>query len=256
MNLKGKNIVITGGSSGIGASTAKKCAAQGARVGIISRSEESLKRVVEEIKAKGGEADYQVADLKEKNQFIEALNNFLKNWGSIEGLVNNAMSINASKISDQSMEDWRENFSVTLDAAFIGTKTVLPSMIKNKKGSIVNVSSVVGLRGTNFLAAYGAAKAGLINFTQTSAIEAAPHVRVNCIAPGAVMTPATMAALPTAELIESTANSIPLKRIAEPEEIAAIINFLLCSDSSYLTGICITADGGKTTDLNAGISME
>ena len=110
MNLKGKNIVITGGSSGIGASTAKKCAAQGARVGIISRSEESLKRVVKEIKAKGGKADYQVADLKEKNQFIEALNNFLKNWGSIEGLVNNAMSINASKISDQSMEDWRENF--------------------------------------------------------------------------------------------------------------------------------------------------
>ena len=100
MNLKGKNIVITGGSSGIGASTAKKCAAQGARVGIISRSEESLKRVVKEIKAKGGKADYQVADLKEKNQFIEALNNFLKNWGSIEGLVNNAMSINASKISE------------------------------------------------------------------------------------------------------------------------------------------------------------
>ena len=256
MNLKGKNIVITGGSSGIGEATAKMCAMNGARVGVISRTEKSLRRVINKIRDKGGNAEYQVADLTSEDEFISGLKAFLKKWGSIDGLVNNAMSISPSKISDQSIESWKENFSVTLDAAFIGTKTILPSMMKNKQGSIVNVSSVVGLRGTNFLAAYGAAKSGLINFTKTTSIEAAPHVRVNCIAPGAVMTPATMAALPTKELMESTVNSIPLKRIAAPEEIASVINFLLSSHASYLTGICITADGGKTADLNAGLTME
>ncbi len=256
MNLEGKNIIITGGSSGIGEATAISCALNGARVGIISRTEEKLEKVVNNIKNKGGKAEYYVADLVNQEELVAGIEYFVKKWGSIEGLVNNAMSINPSPISEQTLDSWKKNFAVTLDAAFIGTKAVLPSMIKNQEGSIVNVSSVVGLRGTSYLAAYGAAKSGLINFTQTSSIEGAPYVRVNCIAPGAVLTPATKEALPTKELMQSTINNIPLRRIAEPEEIASIINFLLSSKSSYLTGICIVADGGKTADLNAGLSME
>ena len=256
MNLEGKNIIITGGSSGIGEATAISCAMNGARVGIISRTKQRLERVVNNIKDKGGEAEYHVADLVNEEELVSGVESFIEQWGSVQGLVNNAMSISPSPISDQTIDSWKKNFAVTLDAAFLGTKTVLPSMIKNKEGSIVNVSSVVGLRGTSYLAAYGAAKSGLINFTQTSCIEGAPYVRVNCVAPGAVLTPATKEALPTKELIESTINNIHLKRIAEPEEIASVINFLLSSQSSYLTGICIVADGGKTSDLNAGLSME
>ena len=89
------------------------------------------------------------------------------------------------------MSAWRTNFKANLDAVFITTKTVLPWMIKAKTGAIVNIASVVGLKGVAYMSAYGAAKAGLINFTRAAAVEAAPHVRANCIIPGAVLTPAT-----------------------------------------------------------------
>ena len=102
------------------------------------------------------------------------------------------------------------------------------------------------------MSAYGAAKAGLINFTRATAVEAAPHVRVNCIIPGAVLTPATQRAIPDEQLMETTINSIPLKRIAEPIELAKPIAFLLSSDASFITGASLVVDGGKTADLNAG----
>jgi meso-butanediol dehydrogenase/(S,S)-butanediol dehydrogenase/diacetyl reductase len=102
------------------------------------------------------------------------------------------------------------------------------------------------------MSAYGAAKAGLINFTRAAAIEAAPHVRANCIIPGAVLTPATEKAIPDSELMEATANTIPLKRIAKPIELAKPIAFLLSSDASFITGASLVVDGGKTADLNAG----
>ena len=125
-------------------------------------------------------------------------------------------------------------------------------MQEAKKGSIVNVASVVGLKGVAYMSAYGAAKAGLINFTRATAIESASHVRVNCIIPGAVMTPATERAIPDDKLMEATVNTIPLKRIAEPAELAKPIAFLLSSDASFITGASLVVDGGKTADLNAG----
>ena len=102
------------------------------------------------------------------------------------------------------------------------------------------------------MSAYGAAKAGLINFSRATAVEAAPHVRVNCIIPGAVLTPATERAIPAKEMMEQTVKTIPLKRIAQPIEIANPIVFLLSSKSSFITGASLVVDGGKTGDLNAG----
>jgi NAD(P)-dependent dehydrogenase (short-subunit alcohol dehydrogenase family) len=166
--------------------------------------------------------------------------------------VNNAPSIHAGKIIDLDMPSWRTNFKANLDAVFLTTKTVLPWMIAAKKGSIVNVASVVGLRGTAYMSGYGAAKSGLINFSKTSAIEAAPDVRVNCVIPGAVQTPATKRAIPNDDLMEATIKTIPLKRIAKPEELAAPIVFLLSSEASFITGADLIIDGGKTADLNAG----
>ena len=125
-------------------------------------------------------------------------------------------------------------------------------MEKAKKGAIVNVASVVGLKGVAYMSAYGAAKAGLINFTRATAIEAAPFVRVNCVIPGAVMTPATKRAIPGEDLMEATMKIIPLKRIAKPVELAKPIAFLLSSDASFITGASLVVDGGKTADLNAG----
>jgi NAD(P)-dependent dehydrogenase (short-subunit alcohol dehydrogenase family) len=125
-------------------------------------------------------------------------------------------------------------------------------MIKAKTGSIVNIASVVGLKGVSFMSAYGAAKAGLINFSRAAAVEAAPYVRVNSIIPGAVLTPATERAIPNEDLLDATINTIPLKRIAEPMELAKPIAFLLSSDASFITGASLVVDGGKTADLNAG----
>ena len=102
------------------------------------------------------------------------------------------------------------------------------------------------------MSAYGAAKAGLINFSRAADVEAAPHVRVNCIIPGAVLTPATERAIPAKEMMEQTIKTIPLKRIAQPMEIANPIVFLLSSESSFITGASLVVDGGKTGDLNAG----
>ena len=102
------------------------------------------------------------------------------------------------------------------------------------------------------MSAYGAAKAGLINFTRATAIEAAPHVRVNCVIPGAVLTPATERAIPNEDLMKATINTIPMKRIANPVEVAQPITFLLSSDASFITGASLIVDGGKTADLNAG----
>ena len=125
-------------------------------------------------------------------------------------------------------------------------------MKKAKKGSIVNIASVVGLKGVAYMSAYGAAKAGLINFSRASAIEAAPFVRVNCVIPGAVLTPATERAIPDEAMMQATIDSIPLKRIAEPNELAQPIIFLLSADASFITGSSLVVDGGKTADLNAG----
>jgi NAD(P)-dependent dehydrogenase (short-subunit alcohol dehydrogenase family) len=161
-------------------------------------------------------------------------------------------SIHTGKIIDLEMSSWRTNFKANLDAVFITTKTVLPWMIKAKTGSIVNIASVVGLKGVSFMSAYGAAKAGLINFSRAAAVEAAPYVRVNSIIPGAVLTPATERAIPNEDLLDATINTIPLKRIAEPMELAKPIAFLLSSDASFITGASLVVDGGKTADLNAG----
>ena len=173
-------------------------------------------------------------------------------FGKVDGLINNAPSIHTGKIIDLDLDAWRTNFKANLDAVFLTTKTVLPCMQDAKKGAIVNVASVVGLKGVAYMSAYGAAKAGLINFTRATAVEAAPHVRVNCIIPGAVLTPATKRAIPDDELMEATINTIPLKRIAKPIELAKPITFLLSSDASFITGASLVVDGGKTADLNAG----
>ena len=191
-------------------------------------------------------------DVSLESEITDSLKDVYKSFGKIDALVNNAPSIHTGKIIDLDLAAWRTNFKANLDAVFLTTKTVLPWMQNSKKGAIVNVASVVGLKGVAYMSAYGAAKAGLINFTKATAIEAAPHVRVNCVIPGAVLTPATERAIPNEDLMKATINTIPMKRIADPVEVAHPITFLLSSDASFITGASLIVDGGKTADLNAG----
>jgi len=247
-----KVIYITGASAGIGYATAELCLKKGATVIITGRDKENLKNAEKELLKISSNVIAHNVDVSNESQIINSLQDVYKSCGQIDGLVNNAPSIHAGKIIDLDLPAWKTNFKANLDAVFLTTKTVLPWMIEAKKGAIVNVASVVGLKGVAYMSAYGAAKAGLINFSRASAVEAAPHVRVNCVIPGAVLTPATERAIPAKEMMDKTIQTIPLKRIAKPTELAHPIVFLLGSEASFITGASLVVDGGKTGDLNAG----
>ena len=245
-------VYITGASAGIGYTTAQLCLQYGATVVITGRNKDNLDKAQKELLKVSSKVVAHNIDVSIESEIDDSLEEIYKSFGKVDGLINNAPSIHTGKIVDLDLSAWRTNFKANLDAVFLTTKKVLPWMQKAKKGSIVNVASVVGLKGVAYMSAYGAAKAGLINFTRATAIESAPHVRVNCIIPGAVMTPATERAIPDDKLMEATVNTIPLKRIAEPAELAKPIAFLLSSDASFITGASLVVDGGKTADLNAG----
>ena len=250
--LENEVIYITGASAGIGYTTAQLCLQYGATVVITGRNKDNLDKAQKELLKVSSKVVAHNVDVSIESEIDDSLEEIYKSFGKVDGLINNAPSIHTGKIVDLDLAAWRTNFKANLDAVFLTTKKVLPWMQKAKKGSIVNVASVVGLKGVAYMSAYGAAKAGLINFTRATAIESAPHVRVNCIIPGAVMTPATERAIPDDKLMEATVNTIPLKRIAEPAELAKPIAFLLSSDASFITGASLVVDGGKTADLNAG----
>ncbi len=247
-----KVIYITGASAGIGNATAELCLKKVATVIITGRDKENLKNAEKELLKISSNVIAHNVDVSNESQIINSLQDVYKSCGQIDGLVNNAPSIHTGKIIDLDLPAWKTNFKANLDAVFLTTKTVLPWMIEAKKGAIVNVASVVGLKGVAYMSAYGAAKAGLINFSRASAVEAAPHVRVNCVIPGAVLTPATERAIPAKEMMDKTIQTIPLKRIAKPTELAHPIVFLLGSEASFITGASLVVDGGKTGDLNAG----
>ena len=247
-----KVIYITGASAGIGYATAELCLKKGATVIITGRDNENLKNAEKKLLKISSNVIAHNVDVSDEPQIINSLQGVYKSCGKIDGLVNNAPSIHTGKIIDLDLSAWKTNFKANLDAVFLTTKTVLPWMIEAKKGAIVNVASVVGLKGVAFMSAYGAAKAGLINFSRASAVEAAPNVRVNCVIPGAVHTPATERAIPVKEMMDETIKTIPMKRIAKPIEIAHPIVFLLGPEASFITGASLVVDGGKTGDLNAG----
>ncbi len=252
IDFKESVIYITGATAGIGYATAELCLKKGATVIITGRDKENLKNAEKELLKISSNVIAHNVDVSNESQIINSLKDVYKSCGKIDGLVNNAPSIHTGKIIDLDLPAWKTNFKANLDAVFLTTKTVLPWMIDAKKGAIVNVASVVGLKGVAYMSAYGAAKAGLINFSRASAVEAAPHVRVNCVIPGAVLTPATERAIPAKEMMDQTIKTIPLKRIAQPIELAHPIVFLLGPEASFITGASLVVDGGKTGDLNAG----
>ena len=250
--FKDKVFYITGSSGGIGFATAQLCIEKGATVVITGRDSNNLNKAEAELLKISSKVIAHNIDVSNELEIVDSLNQIYKLCGRIDGLVNNAPSIHTGKIMDLSLSAWKTNFKANLDAVFLTTKTVLPWMIKAKQGSIVNIASVVGLKGVAYMSAYGAAKAGLINFSRATAVEAAPYVRVNCVIPGAVLTQATERAIPDESMMKATIESIPLKRIADPIELAQPIAFFLSHDSSFITGASLVVDGGKTADLNAG----
>ncbi len=232
--LKNKRVLITGSSRGIGAATALLFAEAGAKVILHGRSDSSqLKRLAKKIAS-----PYIVCDVGDE----EAVVREIKKLGAIDILINNAGVSISKPFLELSHEDWLAILHTNLLGTVNFSKAVIPGMQKRKKGAIVNISSIKGLPGTAGRAAFAASKAALIAMTSSMAKEFAPYIRVNCIAPGFTATETTKK--DWSERIYKQIDEVPLRRAAQPREIAETILFAASDKASYITGQTIIVDGG------------
>ncbi|WP_454739899.1 SDR family NAD(P)-dependent oxidoreductase [Cupriavidus necator] len=251
--LQDKVALISGAGTGIGAATAARFAAEGARVMLCGRREAPLRAVAEEIRSRGGEAAWIRADVTDEADVERAVAQTVAQFGGLHVMVNNAVNYTWGALDEVSTQAWRQCLTGSLDVAFFGTRAALRVMKAAGGGAIVNLGSVVGLLGSPGLSAYGAAKAGVLNFSRAVALEGAAHnVRVNVVIPGVVWSEGTREALASEEVARGTARAVPLGRVGEPHEVAGAILFLASDEASYITGQSLVVDGGKTCRLDVG----
>jgi meso-butanediol dehydrogenase/(S,S)-butanediol dehydrogenase/diacetyl reductase len=250
--LRGKVAFITGASSGIGAATAQRFAAEGATVVVCARRADKVAGVVERIEANGGRAYAEVCDVGDFAAYTRALEQTAERHGRLDVLVNNAMHTGMGLIADQSLADWHANFRTNTDSVFVSIQAAFRLMPRHGGGSIVNVSSIAGIRAMGYMAAYSASKAAMIQLSAVAAIEGAPlGIRVNTIVPGGIDTEALRESYGGNEpWIRASEAAIPAGRFGRPDELANAILFLASDESSYVTGTCLSVDGGKAVHLH------
>jgi len=241
MRLENKKILITGTLRGIGKTIADLFITEGAEVwGLDYMIPEDLSNRIEEAK---GKLHWVTVDLSELNTVEAKIENAVKESGGFDVLVNNAGITKDNLSFRMSLEDWQKVLDINLSAAFLVARTVARDMIRKRFGSIINMSSVVGIHGNGGQANYSASKAGLIGVTKSLAQETASRgVRVNAVAPGYIATEMT-ATLPE-KVREALLEKIPLKRMGTPQDIAAATLFLASDESAYITGQVLPVDGG------------
>ncbi len=246
-----KVVLVTGSSYGIGFATAKAFASEGAKVIICARNTDKLLQAKQIIEANGNLVDTKALDLEDVEAYQQLIVDCAKQHGRLDVLVNNAAVTRHKSIDAMSLDNWRKNFSVTVDAAFVGTKAAMKIMVEQGSGAIVNVSSSCGSRAAKGVSGYSAAKAALTQFSNCAAMEVADKgVRVNTVIPGSIETPANLAAAGgKQEILNTLNNAIPMKRSGTPEEVAAAILFLASDEASFITGVELPVDGGKLAEL-------
>ncbi|KKC27020.1 SDR family NAD(P)-dependent oxidoreductase [Sphingomonas sp. SRS2] len=249
-SFDGRVVIVTGGSDGIGRASALRLAEDGATVIICARGQDRLEVARAEIAAIGRVEAHRL-DVSDDRAFRALIQDVAHRHGRLDGLVNNAMAIAYKPVVKLTLDEWRNDFQVNADAAFVGTQAALALMITQGSGAIVNIASLNGLGAMPGMASYSASKAAMIHFSAVAALEAAPHgVRINVIAPGQIMTPASAAfSRADPERQERIEAVLPMRRPGRPEEIASVVRFLLSEEASYITGACIPVDGGKIQQL-------
>jgi 3-oxoacyl-(acyl-carrier-protein) reductase len=247
MRLKNKVALITGGGSGIGEATVLRFSKEGAKVVINDVNDENAKSVAKNVKANGGEVLVCIADVCNKNDIDNMIKKTIEEFGRLDILVNNAGINRDSFVKKMSEEQWDKVININLKGTFLCAQAVLGPMIEQKYGRIINTASI-GALGNLGQANYSASKAGVIGLTKTLALECARYnITVNCVSPGATNT--AMTAKMPAEIIQFVKEKIPLKRFAEPKEIANMHLFLAGEESSYITGQVIFVDGGISVGI-------
>ena len=241
--LKGKNVLITGGASGIGQATATRFLDEGCAVCVLDRSTEARQRVTAELPALTAVID---ADVSNFEQVQAAVGEAIQRMGSIDVLINNAGISIRHDFLEITPQEWDEVLGVNLKGVFQVAQTVARHMVARGSGVILNTASTAGSTGYPHYADYSASKGGVIALTLAMALELAPAVRVNAVSPGYVLTPMQRAEYSDA-MLDAVNRKIPLGRHARPGEIAALFAYLASEDAGFATGQVYVMDGGETT---------
>jgi len=255
VNLNDQVAIVTGGANGIGRAIVQTLADNGAAVVIVDLDTEGGERAAREVAASGGDCLSLPGDVSDVERMEQMAQEVMAHYGRINILVNNA-GLNTSRdrkpIHEYSLDDWRRIVQVDLTGVFVTSRAVIPAMLKNPGGRIVNISSIAGVVPLRLQSAFVAAKAGVVNLTRSMALELGPQgILVNAIAPGSILTAGTEALFygPDGAYREKAASllsHVPLGRPGQPEEIAYAVLFLVAPEASYVNGAVLVVDGGWT----------
>lgn len=242
MNFKGKSAIITGAASGIGRATARKLAGEGVKLVIVDFNEEMLNETLELVKKDGAEAYAVVADVSDVDDVVNYVKVTKDKFGTIDLFYNNAGVLQAPAfLHEGKVEDFDKIVSVNLRGAFLGMKYVLTEMVKQQSGVVVNCGSHASIRAEPMLGMYAASKHAVAGLTVSAAAEyGSQGIRVNAVCPGGVKTPMTEG-MPESDDLSGFG---PMHRMAEAEEVADSVIYLLSDKASYVNGVLLPVDGG------------
>jgi meso-butanediol dehydrogenase/(S,S)-butanediol dehydrogenase/diacetyl reductase len=263
MKLKGKVALVTGGGTGIGAAVAEQFVAEGAMVCISGLHREMLEKVAESLPS--GTVEICPGDTSKEGDVDRMVKTTLSFGGRFDVLINNAAIIESGSVADLNPDVWQKIIAVNLTGPFLLMRAAIPHMIEGGGGSIINMASVGGKRCLPGMAAYCTSKAGLIMLTQQAALDYGPqNIRCNAVCPGGVKTAmiekefgkfGEMLGIDNERFFERISAAVPLKRFADPNEIAGICVYLASDDSSYMTGSAIIVDAGASVVDVVGASI-
>jgi len=251
MDLTGKVTLITGGGSGIGRATSRLFAERGGSVLVADISGEGAEETAQEIRRRGGAAEAARCDVTRAEE-VEALVRLPRErFGRLDAVVHCAGIMRVAPLETTSLQDWDETLRVNLTGTFLVTRAAMAALREQGGGAIVHIASRLALQVKENHAAYAASKAGILQLTRAAALEGAPHgIRVNCVCPGVVDTP-LLRPYGTPEELARTAFAgwsalCPLGRPAQPEDVARALLFLASDEATYITGVALPVDGGRS----------
>lgn len=243
-NLENRTALVTGAAQGIGKAIAQRLASAGAIVAIADINLENAQKTAEEI---GNQAIAIHLDVSKAQSVQQAVDTCLTTWDRIDILINNAGIVGSgTPVKNLTEADWHQVLGINLTGVFLCSKAVLPTMLKQKKGAIISMASIAGKEGNPNMAPYAVSKAGVIGFTKSLAKEHLHDgIRVNCVAPALIQTPLLDGVPP--DQVKYLTSKIPMGRLGQPQEVAAVFHFLASDDASFVTGQCYDVSGGRAT---------